>query len=273
MRTCSPLLCQGTGRRISIGISIVSLMSGVAVKAGQKRRDSGSSVPLESREHSTSLYDSLVASTIFYGIVCCIGCISAAGRRRLDKLIKKASSILDPVQVVGESRMMDKLSSLLVKEFPPLQVTITALGSSFSNRLIKPKCVKERSHRSSLLLSDCTTSTASSSIHLVNTHIYLFFCKFTATLFCFGFFFCNLCTLNILLFFKYFGPFGAVANKFSRLWDKKGKLVLILILNFVNCCHQPSQSILPEVLAGSMLQPGVSLAYCYCFSDILTSIC
>ena len=37
-----------------------------------------------------------------------------------------------------------RLEALLVKESHPLQVTVTALGSSFSNRLIHPKCVKER---------------------------------------------------------------------------------------------------------------------------------
>ena len=96
----------------------------------------------------TSFYDSVAASAIFYRVVCWSSGISAADRRRIDLLIKKASSILgcplDPVQVVGESRMMDKLSSLLVQESHPLQVTLTALGSSFSNRLIHPKCVKER---------------------------------------------------------------------------------------------------------------------------------
>ena len=39
--------------------------------------------------------------------------------------------------------MMDKLSSLLVKKSRPLQVTVTALGSSSSDRLIHPKCVKD----------------------------------------------------------------------------------------------------------------------------------
>ena len=72
----------------------------------------------------------------------------------MDKLIKEASSILgcplDSVQVVGESRMMDKLLLLLVQESRPLQDTITALGSSFSNRLKHPECVKERYHRSFL---------------------------------------------------------------------------------------------------------------------------
>ena len=39
---------------------------------------------------------------------------------------------------------MDKLPSLLVQESHPLQDTLTALGSSLSNRLIHPMGVKER---------------------------------------------------------------------------------------------------------------------------------
>ena len=42
----------------------------------------------------TSFYDSVVASAIFYGVVCWSSSISAADRRRLDKLIKKAGSTL-----------------------------------------------------------------------------------------------------------------------------------------------------------------------------------
>ncbi|KAM8738428.1 uncharacterized protein AB9X84_020913 [Acanthopagrus schlegelii] len=42
----------------------------------------------------TSFYDSVVASAIFYGVVCWSSSISAADRRRLDNLMKKASCIL-----------------------------------------------------------------------------------------------------------------------------------------------------------------------------------
>ena len=62
----------------------------------------------------TSFYVSVVASAIFYEVVCWSSSTSAAGRKGLDKLIKMASSILrwplDPVQAVRESRMMDKLT-------------------------------------------------------------------------------------------------------------------------------------------------------------------
>ncbi|KAI3362889.1 hypothetical protein L3Q82_001911 [Scortum barcoo] len=65
------------------------------------------------RDHSSGpSYDSVVASAIFYGIVCW------------------ASSITD-----RDRRRMDRLDSL------------TALGSSFSERLLHPRCVKERALR------------------------------------------------------------------------------------------------------------------------------
>ncbi|KAI3354884.1 hypothetical protein L3Q82_004552 [Scortum barcoo] len=57
---------------------------------------------------------------------------------------------LDSVEVVGNGRMMAKLSSLLNNTSHPLQDTLTALGSSFSERLLHPRCVKERYRRSFL---------------------------------------------------------------------------------------------------------------------------
>ncbi|CAM4584620.1 unnamed protein product [Leuciscus chuanchicus] len=99
-------------------------------------------------------FDSVVASAIFYGVVCWGSSISTADRKRLDKLIRKASSVLgiplDTVQEVGERRMVAKLSSLLQNASHPLYVTITSLSSSFSHRLIHPKCLKERYRRSFL---------------------------------------------------------------------------------------------------------------------------
>ena len=110
-----------------------------------------------------TFYDSVVASAIFYGVVCWRSSTSAAGTRRLDKLIKKASSILgyplDPVQVKRESRIMDKLSSLLVKGSHPLQV-ITGLGSSWRRDIAGP---------SFLLLSEFTTSSSTHFSFLVCT--------------------------------------------------------------------------------------------------------
>ena len=92
-------------------------------------------------------------SALFYGpSAVCISTQHQSGRHHHLTI----SPSLDPVQVVAESRMMDKMSSQLVKE-SNLQVTITAAGRSFSDSLTH-KCVKERYRRSFLLLSDCTTS-------------------------------------------------------------------------------------------------------------------
>ncbi|KAI3358981.1 hypothetical protein L3Q82_015364, partial [Scortum barcoo] len=55
-----------------------------------------------------TFYDSVVVSAIFYGIVCWASSITDRDRRRMDRLD-----------------------------------TLTALGSSFSERLLHPRCVKE----------------------------------------------------------------------------------------------------------------------------------
>jgi len=63
-----------------------------------------------------TFFDTVVASAIFSGVVCWSSSISTADRKRLDKLIRKASSALgcpfDSVQVVRERRMITKLSSM-----------------------------------------------------------------------------------------------------------------------------------------------------------------
>ena len=51
----------------------------------------------------------VVESAIFFGVVCWSSSITAADRKRLNKLIRRASSVLrcslGPVEVVGDSRM------------------------------------------------------------------------------------------------------------------------------------------------------------------------
>ncbi|KAI5103517.1 hypothetical protein C0J45_7098 [Silurus meridionalis] len=52
-----------------------------------------------------TFFDSVVASAIFYGVVCWGSSISTADRKRLDKLIRKASSVLGiPLDTVQEKR-------------------------------------------------------------------------------------------------------------------------------------------------------------------------
>jgi len=101
-----------------------------------------------------TFYNTVVASAIFYEVVCSGGAASRWLTGRLDKLIKKASSVLgcplDSVEVVGERRMMAKLSSMMENDSHPMQETVKALESSFSDRLLHPKCMKERYCRSFL---------------------------------------------------------------------------------------------------------------------------
>ena len=97
-----------------------------------------------------TIFDSVVASVICWG-----SSVSTADRKSLNRLVKKKASSalgcpLDPVEVVGERRMMAKLSSLMENMSHPMQDTLTALGSSFSDRLLHPRCVKERYRRSFL---------------------------------------------------------------------------------------------------------------------------
>ncbi|KAL3993517.1 platelet-activating factor acetylhydrolase IB subunit alpha [Sarotherodon galilaeus] len=101
-----------------------------------------------------TFYDSVVASAIFYGVVCWGGSISAGDRKRLNRMIRRASSVLgcplDPVEVVSDRRIVAKLSSLLDNISHPMQETLTALSSSFSGRLRHPRCGTERLRRSFL---------------------------------------------------------------------------------------------------------------------------
>ncbi|TWW55969.1 hypothetical protein D4764_09G0010190 [Takifugu flavidus] len=101
-----------------------------------------------------TFYDSVVGSAIFYGIVCWSSSITDRDRKRMDRLVRRTSSVLgcplDSVEVVGNGRMMAKLSSMFNNMSHPLQDTLTALGSSFSERLLHPRCAKERYRRSFL---------------------------------------------------------------------------------------------------------------------------
>ncbi|KAK7877850.1 hypothetical protein WMY93_031490 [Mugilogobius chulae] len=101
-----------------------------------------------------TFYDSVVASAILYGVVCWSSSITERERKKLDKVIKKSSSVLgcplDSVREVGDRRVLARFTSMLDHESHPLQDALSALESSFSDRLIHPRCVKERFRRSFL---------------------------------------------------------------------------------------------------------------------------
>lgn len=111
-----------------------------------------------------TFYDSVVASVIFYAVVCW-GCGSSErDRKRLNKLVRRAGSVLDcpldSIEEVGERRMLAKLTSIMDNPSHPLHETVGALSSSFSSRLIHPRCRKERYRRSFL----------PTAVRMFNTH-------------------------------------------------------------------------------------------------------
>lgn len=97
-------------------------------------------------------YQSVVASTIFYAAVCW-GC-SATERdtRRLDKVIRKAGSVLgrclDSLRVVVERRMGTKLTDIMDDTNHPLHHTLMKQSSSHSGRLTALRSRTEHHRRS-----------------------------------------------------------------------------------------------------------------------------
>ncbi|KAI3373021.1 hypothetical protein L3Q82_023456, partial [Scortum barcoo] len=85
----------------------------------------------------------VVASVVSYAVVCWGGGCSERDKKRLNRLIKRASSVcgclLDSIEVMGERRALAKLSTIMDNTSHPLHQTVGALSSSFSNRLRNPR--------------------------------------------------------------------------------------------------------------------------------------
>ena len=94
-----------------------------------------------------TFYDTVVASVIFYAVLCW-GCeFSERDRKRRNKLVGRDGSVLGwtlaPVEVVEERRILDKLASIMSNSSHPLRETVAAQSSSFSKRLLHPAIKKE----------------------------------------------------------------------------------------------------------------------------------
>ncbi|KAI3365315.1 hypothetical protein L3Q82_010405 [Scortum barcoo] len=74
-------------------------------------------------------YQSVVASVLFYTVVCWGGSISKKDTSRLDKLIRRAGSVvgtkLDSLVTVAESRTLDKLQDIMDNASHPLHTVIS----------------------------------------------------------------------------------------------------------------------------------------------------
>ena len=85
-------------------------------------------------------YQSVVASVLFYAVVCWGGSSRRRDAGRMDRLVRSAGSVvgteLDSLVTVAERRTLDKLLSILDNTHHPLHDTFTRQRSVFSGRLL-----------------------------------------------------------------------------------------------------------------------------------------
>ena len=86
-------------------------------------------------------YQSVVASVLFFAVVCLGSSIGASDTNRLNKLIKKAGSVIGckqdrKLEAVIERRTLKKLLSIMDNSLYPLHFTLVRQQSTFSKRLI-----------------------------------------------------------------------------------------------------------------------------------------
>ena len=97
-------------------------------------------------------YKSVVESALLYAVVCWGGSLTEKNRRRLDKLIRRAGSVLgrslDSVGTVTERCYLRKVQSILDCDRHPLHHTLAGQESSRSQRLLSLNCRTERYRRS-----------------------------------------------------------------------------------------------------------------------------
>ena len=86
-----------------------------------------------------TFYQSVVASILLYAVVCWGGGITVRDSGRLDRLIKKAGSVmgrrLEPLKDVAERRMLSKLDNIMDNVSHPLHRTLQEQRCCRSGRL------------------------------------------------------------------------------------------------------------------------------------------
>uniref|UniRef100_A0A8C4T3P3 Reverse transcriptase domain-containing protein n=1 Tax=Erpetoichthys calabaricus TaxID=27687 RepID=A0A8C4T3P3_ERPCA len=96
-------------------------------------------------------YQMAVVSALFYAVVCWGGSIKKKDASRLDKLVRKAGSIvgteMDSFTSVAERRVLKRLLSIMENPMHPLNSVISRQKSSFSDRLLSLSCSTDRLRR------------------------------------------------------------------------------------------------------------------------------
>jgi len=166
-------------------------------------------------------------------------------RRKLNKLIKRASSVLDcPLDLteqVGKERMLYKITSIRNNTSHPLHVTVRAVSSSFNNRLLLPQCRKERYSSSFLLAAMRLQNTTWAPILITHHHCYLLFHLHFIMFICCIYYFTS---RTYLLAFVYsflciYSFITQLCNlQFSHSWDNRGYSFLFYSILFYSILTQ-----------------------------------
>ena len=97
-------------------------------------------------------YQSVVASVLFYAVVCWGGSIKKRDAGRLDRLVRKAGAVagteLDSLITVAERRTLSRLLTILDNVHHPLHRTLDSQRSIFSDRLRSLACSSDRLRKS-----------------------------------------------------------------------------------------------------------------------------
>ncbi|KAI3373301.1 hypothetical protein L3Q82_006606 [Scortum barcoo] len=90
-----------------------------------------------------TFYETVVASVVSYAVVCWGGGCSEREKKRLNRLIKRASSVcgcpLDSIEVMGERRALAKLSTIMDNTSHPLHQTVGAFKQLLQQQTQTPK--------------------------------------------------------------------------------------------------------------------------------------
>ena len=99
-------------------------------------------------------YKSVVESAISFAAICWGSGIRTRDLKRINKLIKKAGSVLgvtlEPLELIIQKRMLHKLMKIMEDSSHPLHNTVKKQQSVFSERLVQVRCKTERYRRSFL---------------------------------------------------------------------------------------------------------------------------
>jgi len=113
-------------------------------------------------------YHTVIASALFWAVVCWGSGTTDKNCRRPDKLVNKVSSVLcerlDNLRTVVEHQIKRKLYVITDHNKHPLHDILTGQRSSCSKRLIRVCCRTEKFRRAFVTLSPYRTGTACTTL-------------------------------------------------------------------------------------------------------------